>query len=164
MSSDGKIRAFLAIAPPASVLQEIGAIQSRLQHSCPFAIRWLKPASIHVTLKKLGLFPSLHRPRVLWIGLENETAPLATLQRSLEQGWTDCGFPREDRPFRPHLTIGRITSSRLTGEPIKFLAQAGDCSAGSFCADRLTLFQSVLTPQGAVYTQLACFPFGGRSA
>jgi RNA 2',3'-cyclic 3'-phosphodiesterase len=193
MSNDRTIRAFLAIAPSAAVVQEIGSIQRRLQHSCSFAIRWLKPESIHLTLKffgdvseedimvlariveqhspvlaplqltvkKLGVFPSLHRPRVLWIGLEGETAPLSTLQQNLEQGWAACGFNREDRAFRPHLTIGRIKSPRLAGDPVKFMAQAGDCSTGSFRADGLTLFQSLLTPQGAVYTQLAWFPFGG---
>lgn len=193
MSNDKTIRAFLAIAPPAEIWQEIGKIQNRLKRSCPFDIRWLKPESIHLTLKffggasrddivalsrvveqhssvfapvqltvaKLGVFPSLQRPRVLWIGLSGETTPLSTLQQNLEQGWADCGFAKEDRPFRPHLTIGRIKSSRLVGDPVKFLAQAGDWSAGSFRADGLTLFQSELTPQGAVYTQLARFPFGG---
>jgi RNA 2',3'-cyclic 3'-phosphodiesterase len=192
MDSDKTIRTFLAVAPPAEILQEIGKIQISLKCSCPFDIRWLKPESIHLTLKffgnlsgadvitvsrvverhstllaplqltvkKLGVFPSLQRPRVLWIGLEGETAPLSTLQRHLEQEWADCGFTREDRPFRPHLTIGRIKSSRLTGDPVKFMAQAGDWSAGNFRAAGLTLFQSDLTPQGAVYTQLAWFPFG----
>jgi 2'-5' RNA ligase len=194
MSNDKMIRAFLAVAPSAEVVQEIGNIQSTLKRSCPFDIRWLKPESIHLTLKffgnvseedimalaqiveqhaavlaplqltvkKLGVFPALQRPRVLWVGLEGETAPLSTLQQSLEQGWAACGFPREDRPFRPHLTIGRIKSARPTGDPAAFLAEAGDCSAGSFRADGMTLFQSDLTPRGAVYTQLAWFPFGGR--
>lgn len=192
MSNDQAVRAFLAIAPPAEIWREIGNIQDRLRRSCPFDIRWLKPESIHLTLKffgnvsgedvialsrvvekhspiltplqlavkKLGVFPSLQRPRVLWIGLEGETAPLSTLQQNLEQGWADCGFAKEDRPFRPHLTIGRIKSSRLAGDPVKFMAQAGDWSAGSFRADGLALFKSDLTPQGAVYTQLAWFPFG----
>ena len=192
MSNDKTIRTFLAIVPSAEVWQEIGNIQSRLKRSCPFDIRWLKPESIHLTLKffgnvsgediialsrvveqhsavlaplklivkKLGVFPSLQRARVFWIGLEGETAPLSTLHKNLEQGWAAYGFAKEDRSFRPHLTIGRIKSSRLTGDPVKFMDQAGDWSAGSFRADGLVLFQSDLTPQGAVYTKLAWFPFG----
>ncbi|MDP2267843.1 MAG: RNA 2',3'-cyclic phosphodiesterase, partial [Deltaproteobacteria bacterium] len=127
MSNDKAVRAFLAIEPAAAIRQEIGNIQNRLKRSCPFDIRWLKPAGIHLTLKffgnvseediialsriveqhgamlaplqltvkKLGVFPSLQRPRVLWIGLEGETAPLSILQRNLEQGWADCGFAKE---------------------------------------------------------------------
>ena len=193
MSNNKAIRAFLAIAPSAEVRQSIGKIQSRLKRSCPFDIRWLKPESIHLTLKffgdvsptdiidlarvvekhsptleplqltvkTLGVFPSLQRARVVWIGLAGETAPIFTLRQNLEQGWAACGFTRDDRPFLPHLTIGRIKSSRLTGDPVNFLAQAGDWSAESFRADGLVFFQSDLTPRGAVYTQLAWFPFGG---
>lgn len=193
MSNDNAIRAFLAIAPPPEVLREIGNIQSRLKHSCPFDIRWLKPESMHLTLKffgtvsaediaalspivarhsgslapmqlavgKLGVFPSLQRARVLWIGLSGDRLPLIALWKNLEQGWADCGFAKEDRPFRPHLTIARMKSSRLSGDPAKFLVQAENWSAGSFRADSLVLFRSVLTPQGAVYTELARFPFGG---
>jgi len=175
------------------IRQEIGNIQHRLKRSCPFDIRWVKPESIHVTLKffgnlaaaditalapiverhsaafaplpltvkRLGVFPSLQRPRVLWIGLEGGTAPLSTLRQNLDQEWAACGFTREDKPFRPHLTIGRIKSVRLSGDPVPFLAPARDWSAGSFRADGLTLFQSLLTPRGALYRQLARFPFGG---
>jgi 2'-5' RNA ligase len=193
MSNDQAVRAFLAIAPPAEILQAIANIQNRLKRSCPFDVRWLKSESIHLTLKffgnisgediialsrvveqccsvfaplqlavkKLGVFPSPQRPRVLWVGLEGETAPLLILQQNLEQEWAACGFAKEDRPFRPHVTIGRIKSVRLAGDPDKFMALADDWSAGSFRADGLTLFQSVLTPQRAVYTKLNWFPFGG---
>jgi 2'-5' RNA ligase len=193
MSDDSAVRTFLAIELPAAIRQSIADIQNKLKRSCPFDIRWLKPESIHLTLKffgnvsgediialsriveqhgaamfplqltvkKLGVFPSLQRARVLWIGLSGETAPLVTLHKNLEQEWADCGFAKEDRPFRPHLTIGRIKSSRLDGAPVKFMAQADDWSAGSFRADSLVLFQSDLTPQGAVYTELARFPLGG---
>lgn len=116
---------------------------------------------LQLTVKKLGVFPSWQRPRVLWMGLEGDTAPLAMIQQKLEQGWQACGFSREDRSFRPHLTIGRIKSVRREGDPCTFMAQAGDWSAGGFRADGLTLIQSVLTPQGPLYTQLAWFPFGG---
>ena len=196
MSNDKTIRAFLAIAPPAEILSEIGRIQNRLRPSCPFDIRWLKPEGIHLTLKffgqisaddvaalagvvekhssvltplqlvvkKLGVFPSWQRPRILWIGLTGETATLAALQKCLERDWEECGFAREDRSFRPHMTIGRIKSSRLSGEPAEFMAQTEESSAGSFRATGLTLFQSVLTPQGADYTPLARFPFGGKKS
>lgn len=194
MSDDKAVRTFLAVELPAEIRQTIADIQNNLKRSCPFDIRWLKPESIHLTLKffgnvsrediialsrvvaqhsavlaprqlavkKLGVFPSLQRPRVLWIGLSGDTAPLVTLHKKLERGWADCGFAKEDRPFRPHLTIGRIKSSCLDGDPVKFMAQADDFSAGSFRADGLVLFQSDLTPQGAVYAELARFPFGGE--
>jgi len=133
MSHDETVRAFLAIAPPAEISQEIGKIQDRLKRSCPFDIRWLKPDSIHLTLKffgnvsrediialtrvveihssaltplqlsvkKLGVFPSLQRPRVLWIGLEGDTAPLSTLQRNLEQAGRIAALRGKTGPSGP---------------------------------------------------------------
>ncbi len=191
MDNEKSIRAFLAVEPPAEIRKEIGNIQDKLRGSCPFDVRWVKPAAIHLTLKffgnvspddiavissivgkntpalaplqfevkRLGLFPSLKRPRVLWIGLEGDTAPLLILQKSLEQEFEEYGFRREERPFRPHLTIGRIKSSRLSGDAEKFMARGDKWEAGNFRADGLGLFQSDLTPQGAIYTRLGWFPF-----
>ncbi len=194
MRNEQAIRAFLAIEPPEEVRQALDNIQNDLKRSCPFDIRWVKPAAIHLTLKflgdvtekdvaalspvaqecaarsaplqltvrKLGVFPSLTRPRVLWIGLEGDIQPLLVLQQNLEEGLAVCGFARETRPFQPHLTMGRIKSSRISGDPAKFLARGNDSSAGSFCARSLVLVKSDLLPQGAVYTELASFPFALR--
>ena len=53
-----------------------------------------------------GAFPALDRPRIIWAGLEPDRA-LEGLQRRVEQEFAPLGFPPEDRPFRPHLTLGR---------------------------------------------------------
>ncbi len=131
----------------------------------PVVERYTAPSlPLHLTVHKLGFFPSGKHPRVLWIGLEGDVGPLLVLQKNLEQGLDHCGFAGETRPFRPHLTMGRVKSARPTGDMEKFMAAAGDWSAGSFAADGLGLFQSDLTPQGAVHTRLAWFPFGGQTA
>lgn len=55
-----------------------------------------------------GAFPPKGQPRVLWVGLEDPSGQLALLRTALENECADVGFPREERPFRPHLTIARI--------------------------------------------------------
>ena len=191
MSSEKKIRAFLAIDPPAEVLREIEKIQQALKKTCPFDVRWVNPEGMHLTLKffgnvseediiaisrivekntsaraplllevkKLGLFPSLKRPKVLWIGLEGDIPPLLVLQKKLEDGFEEAGFEREERPFRPHLTLGRIKTTRCPGNPEQFMRDGGGCEAGSFLAGGLCLIKSDLTPRGAVYTRLGWFAF-----
>jgi 2'-5' RNA ligase len=116
-------------------------------------------APLNLNVKKTGLFPSLKRPRVIWIGIEGDIPSLLLLQNSLEEGFTGCGFPKEERPFRPHLTIGRIKTTKYSGDTEKFWQSADGCEAGSFQASGLGLFKSDLTPQGALYTKLAWFPF-----
>ena len=62
-----------------------------------------------VVLEGLDAFPSLSRPNIFWVGASNPAA-LAQLQQSVESQLEQVGFPREDRPFRPHITIGRVKS------------------------------------------------------
>jgi len=84
---------------------------------------------------------------------------MAALQAAVENALAGCGFPREERSFRPHLTLARIKSPRgLTGASA-LMDGRSDYRAGSFVGRSVTLFQSTLTPKGAIYTELAQFPF-----
>lgn len=115
-------------------------------------------ASMSLEVRVLGVFPDLRRPRVIWIGLGGDVGPLGVLQKKIETGLEACGFARETRPFRAHLTLARIKDGRgLVGlEPA--LRNPRLQEAGSFRVDELTLFRSELTPKGAVYTRLVTFP------
>ena len=109
-----------------------------------------------------GVFPDPSRPRVVWLGMNGEVAQLATFQQGLERALREIGFPPEERPFRPHLTLGRIKSPKgLTGLT-EALEKEKTYTAGLFTASVLSLFQSELTPRGAVYTRLAVYPFTGQ--
>ena len=111
---------------------------------------------------KIGAFPNLERPRVLWLGMTGDAQKLLTLQQAIETGLEPHGFKREKRRFRPHLTLGRAKSSRGM---ILGLSEAvtteNNYNTGDFTAQGLTLFQSELKQGGAVYTELAYFPFEG---
>jgi RNA 2',3'-cyclic 3'-phosphodiesterase len=109
-----------------------------------------------------GVFPDLRRPRVLWLGMTGDVERLLILQRELEGELQRIGFPREERPFRPHLTLGRIRSSRGMADLAKVLEKGRAYDAGRFVAAGLSLFRSELTPRGALYTRLKWFPFGER--
>jgi 2'-5' RNA ligase len=118
--------------------------------------------SLNLKIEKLGLFPDARRPRVIWCGVTGDVEKLSVLQKQLDSDFAGIGFPMEDRPFQAHLTLGRIKDSRgLTGineALIKYSAFA----AGEFNCTELILFQSRLTPQGAIYTKLAEFALGGK--
>lgn len=72
------------------------------------------PALTALTPLGLGGAPSLARPRVLWIDVEQSPA-LMQLQSRLDSALHDLGFPSEARPFHPHITLGRIQSGRAIG-------------------------------------------------
>lgn len=112
----------------------------------------IPPTSIRVT--GAGAFPGMKNPRVLWIGLQEPSGRLAVLQRELEDRLEACGFPREDRPFHPHLTVGRVKSSRRTREMAEGFGALRGLSFGEFPLEEVILFKSDLKPSGAVYTKL----------
>jgi RNA 2',3'-cyclic 3'-phosphodiesterase len=116
-----------------------------------------------LTIGGVGVFPDRYRqPRVIWLGMGGEAARLVTFQQGMERALQGIGFPREERPFMPHLTLGRVlTPKGLTG--LKGVLEKGEMStAGRFTASGLCLFKSDLTPRGAIYTRLAEYPFAGR--
>jgi RNA 2',3'-cyclic 3'-phosphodiesterase len=120
------------------------------------AVGW----SLNLKVEKLGVFPDARNPRVLWCGISGDAAKLAALQKQLDNDFAGIGFPAEDRPFRPHLTLGRIKDSHgLTGLDVA-MKKHGAFAAGEFTSKELILFQSQLTPQGALYTRLAEFALG----
>jgi 2'-5' RNA ligase len=116
-------------------------------------------APMSFQLGELGVFPDYQHPRVIWIGLMGDISPLEALQRRLDQQFQTIGFPGEDRPFRAHLTLGRVKTAK---GPIGLSQSVGEIRmVGSFKVGDLSLFRSQLTPQGACYTKLATFVFRG---
>lgn len=109
----------------------------------------------------LGVFPDLGRPRVIWVGVGGETAPLLGLFRRVEEALAALAFPREGRPFRGHLTIGRFPERAAAGVSAETLKRYARAEFGEFAVRELVLFRSDLKPEGAVYTALARAPLGG---
>lgn len=142
---------------------------------------WVEPAGleqIHMTLaaavadhpalrvraRGLGAFPSLHRPRVLWVGLEGEG--LAELAACVEEAMRRLDFEPEKRGFTPHITLGRVNGMRGWSRVEElFKAHLSD-DFGECIVDAVTIYRSTLRPDGAVYTPLWTIPLsrnkGGR--
>ncbi len=112
----------------------------------------------------LGVFPSVKRPRVLWMGVTGETARLIDFAWRLDARLAALGFAQEKRPFRAHLTLGRFKKKTNPKRLADLLLAAAGTDSVAFVADRLILFQSELKPTGAVHTPLAAYPLTAGSA
>jgi RNA 2',3'-cyclic 3'-phosphodiesterase len=108
---------------------------------------------IELVLRGLGCFPNARNPRVIWCGIDGETDSLLRLQHGVESSCAQLGFAPEDRPFRPHLTLGRV-QGRKNVQSLMDRVVGGYDHACSFQADRFHIYKSSLKPQGAVYTVL----------
>jgi RNA 2',3'-cyclic 3'-phosphodiesterase len=106
-----------------------------------------------------GCFPPRGPVRVVWIGISQPPPPLLECQRDCESAYATLGFEPENRPYSPHLTIGRVNDPAAANRIRSGLQQFESFSAGRFTADGLTVFQSQLRPAGSIYTPLARAPF-----
>jgi len=107
-------------------------------------------------LRGAGLFPSTGRPRVLWLGVEDESpdGSLARLADRLEGAARAQGFPPEGRPFAAHVTLARARGgARVIRPPV---ARIGDF--GEFVAERVVLYRSEPGLGGPRYHEEASYP------
>lgn len=118
--------------------------------------------AINIPLERLGVFPRLRQPRVLWVGPSErweqgeDSTRLTALHRAIEDCCRASGFAPEDRALSPHLTLARIKDGeRHVGEA---LAQQGlidrPVALGALPIEAIVLMKSELRPSGSVYTKL----------
>lgn len=111
----------------------------------------------------VGVFPSIKRPRVLWAGIAGQTDVLRSVQTSVDNAMVSLGIKADKRPFRGHLTIGRIKTHIQQDRLATALRTHQGFASEMFPVERLVLFKSELQPGGPVYTRLQEIPLGNLS-
>ena len=175
------MRLFAAVPVPDPARAQVAGLLEQLR-ALQWPVRWVHDEGIHITLKffgevaterldaieevvrsaaeriaplslrlgELGAFPGPSRPRVLWLGVEAPSA-LEVLQDRLERRSEAIGFPPEGRPFRPHVTLGRVREGQRLA-PSALERCGARYEQVPFPADRVVLYESVLTRRGPEYT------------
>lgn len=153
-------------AQPASIhltLKFLGDMDEQVIDSLRAALEQAVGGQLAVTvpLERLGVFPHLQSPRVLWVGpSENwekgvEARRVVEIHGAIEEACERVNFLRETRPFSPHLTLARIKmGERHVGAA---LAKSGmldlPVAVGSLVMESVVLMQSELRPTGSIYTK-----------
>ena len=143
---------FLGDVSPANLERLAGVLKSDAATHEPFSM----------TVGGLGAFPTPRRARVIWIGLETP-ACLADIQHGIEAAAARLGYTQEDRPFSPHLTIGRVGQNVSAADLQRVRAALEETKVGALGTvrvDAIHIFKSDLQPGGSVYTHLYAFPMG----
>ena len=117
-------------------------------------------APFSLALRGLGAFPSPARARVIWAGAVEGAEVAATLAGRVDAALGGLGFPREDRPFASHITLGRVRSAGRNPALAEALADGATRDLGAVPIARVSLMQSQLSPRGARYTELSRAPLG----
>jgi 2'-5' RNA ligase len=188
------MRVFVALDIPDEIRRALSDYAARLHAEVPSA-RFVRTEGLHITLKFLGetskteelkrllskiehesfplniaatgFFPDARRPRIFWAGIQASDL-LPALARKVDHACNTLGFPAEDRPFQPHLTLARGGSgsphqrSREGETPLlqlaKFVEREQVPSFGMMVATHFHLYASELHPKGSIYTKIATFP------
>jgi 2'-5' RNA ligase len=107
-------------------------------------------------LKGAGLFRNFRDPRIIWIGIAEPEA-LIRLNEKIATGLRDTGFRIEDRPFKPHITIGRIKLLKKPEILKSFLDKYGEVEIQEVNVREVILFESILRPSGPIYKPIGRF-------
>jgi 2'-5' RNA ligase len=118
----------------------------------PVALRWGEP----------GCFPSSRRVQVIWLGVRDEEERLSDVARWVHDALRAADFPPPDKPFRAHLTLGRVRrGARVSWDAVRAALGGLTASSQPLTIRSLRLFQSVLRPQGPLYSELVHAPARG---
>ncbi|HEV2617688.1 MAG TPA: RNA 2',3'-cyclic phosphodiesterase [Candidatus Acidoferrales bacterium] len=187
------MRLFVALDVPDETRRALDETVRQFEAICRGA-RWTRAESVHVTLKfighveetmlpaikeslskvkskapleiafgQFGFFPNERRPRVLWLGIEPGPI-LAVLASQIASTLEAIGIPREERDFKPHLTLARFKTEEGLAKLRQMVASLANQSFGCTVATEFHLYESMLNPRGAVHTKLASYRFAEGSA
>jgi 2'-5' RNA ligase len=118
-----------------------------------------KSQAFELTIEGAGAFPPRGAPRVLWLGIRDDSGGLAQLQSRLEDECARSGFKREERPFQPHLTLARLRAPQGARALAQFHQEAG-FEAAQFRVAELVVMMSELGPGGSRYTEISRHKLG----
>ncbi len=109
---------------------------------------------LRLQIEHAGTFPNPRNARVVWIGVSGDIEKLSKLQAAIEDSMARLGLERDDRPFTPHLTLGRIKYIRSKEIWLNALEEIKDIKLAGFDVDAVSLMKSELKRMGAVYTEI----------
>lgn len=141
--------AFLGETSPA-ILPHVSAAVARIcATSVPFTCR----------AYGLGFFGTKRNPKVIWAGVD-PIPQLGALHEAIATELKRFGFKIEEDEFRPHITLGRCLERSRNHPLVEAMEEDESIDFGSWPVTSLTMYESRLTPKGAVYATLNRFQFG----
>ncbi len=117
-----------------------------------------------MTVAGCGAFPNAARPRVVWCGVRDGAPELIAIHADLEQALRPLGCPREDRPFTPHITIGRFRRTAANPGLEQAIERLRSWEGGSVDVAEILVMASQLTSDGPVYSVMGRGRLGGERA
>ena len=113
--------------------------------------------SFSISIENIGAFPSLKKPRVVFVCVQEKGNNLLGIYEKLDKGVERLGIKKESKKYVGHITLGRVKSQRNISKLKNALKSETECCFGHEKVTSLSLIQSKLTPTGPIYTRLNNF-------
>jgi 2'-5' RNA ligase len=136
----------------------IGEVDRHVAGDVHAALGTVRQAPFELAVSGIGAFERRGEPHTLWAGVA-PPEPVKALNRKVEQALARVGLAPEARAFHPHITLARLP--RGAGSVRHLLEASGGASGPPFEVNAFCLFESRLTPEGAVYSILERYPLSG---
>jgi 2'-5' RNA ligase len=141
-------------------LKFLGEITDAQRAEVGSRLAGLSIRGVEVGVRGAGGFPSSGRPRVVWAGVaRGDEGVLTQIAESVKTALEGIG-ERDDRPFRAHITLGRVRSPRNSRELSEFLSANSGREFGVAKISELKFKSSLLTPGGPIYRDLGVYLLG----
>lgn len=112
---------------------------------------------LEICYESLGVFPNFNNPRIVWMGAR-KNQNISNLQAQVEDACEQCGIPKEERAFHPHITLGRVKGSRNIVRLTEAIKSCNFDPMETTCSE-IVLMKSDIRPSGSLYTKVHSFPF-----
>lgn len=138
-------------------LRFIGDVEGHVAEDVAAALASVHHPHFEIALSRIGSFERRGQPEVLWAGVTPHDE-LKPLHKKVDQACQRAGLRPEGRAYSPHITLARL--KRGAGPIAHLVETSGGLSGDPFVVDSFCLYESQLTPEGAVYTILERYPLG----
>lgn len=135
-------------------LKFLGNVSSHLIEMISNNLQTIRFKPFNAILSGVGVFPSVHRINVVWVGITDGTPNFVILHRQIELQLQTLGISPDHRGFNPHVTIARLRSARNKKQLVQVVLAMKEYEFGTFTITSVKLKKSVLTPQGPRYSIL----------
>lgn len=130
-------------------LRFIGEVSAHVADDIAAALSGVRHPPFRIALDRIGSFGRRSQPEILWVGVRPHD-DLKALHKKVDQACQRAGLPPEGRAYSPHITLARL--KRGSGSIAALVETNGGVSSEPFLVDSFCLYESQLTPEGAVYT------------
>lgn len=117
-------------------------------------LKQIKITPFEINIAEVGAFPNKRKPRVIWIGVTNNSQLIVDLKLRIDSYLREIGYEAEKEKFTPHATIARVRTIKDSSKIVSNLEDLANELVGTMIVKSISMKKSTLTSSGPIYETL----------